>query len=193
MADVQLSGPDRVRLVLALSRAQVVPFTDSDWSCWAGAEGEACMVYLHRHDDDYFRKVLGIEHWPRDSTVVILDNGGLTWNGMGVLSAYAWHVNVCFNVGYQDVGTPEEMWEDGGRMRPDDRVLEQAIAKLPEAARQMVMACPEEARDYVVRGYLQSAEAKASISVERRTAAGQLTDDTYALAAGDTDFGGESL
>lgn len=105
--NVQLSGPDKIRLVTALSRAHVRPFDKSDWACYCDAMGDAAMVRMHEHDWVYFRKALQME-WHPEQPDLILDEGGLSWNLM-CERGYAYQVVVDLNVSCWDA----EKWGPG--------------------------------------------------------------------------------
>jgi hypothetical protein len=146
---ITLSGEDNVRLVLALSRAQLIPFDRGDWQSWSGAMGTAPhTIIFHKRDDEYFRKALGITHWAADYHTIILDDGGITWNGCSPVNSYAYAVTVTLQVSDADTGE-DNYWEvsNHGYGAVDAR-----IAALPPEVRATVMACPEEARVHVLDG-----------------------------------------
>ncbi len=161
---VILSGPDRVRLVLALSRSWVRPFTPNDWMSWAGAEGDAHQVHMLQHDEHYFREVLGLQGVAPDYVTVILDDNGLSWNVSSPVNSYAWMVQVGFDVTSADVPGPS-YWEVSDRWGGG---LETEIAELPGCSpeqRALMMAAPEAVRHLVVRGY-KAQLAEDSVQLE---------------------------
>jgi hypothetical protein len=166
---VTLSGEDRVRLVLALSRAQLIPFDRGDWQSWSGAMGSTPhTIIFHKRDDEYLRKALGITHWATDYHTIILDDGGITWNGCSPVNSYAYAVTVALDVDNYDVGE-DNYWEVSDR---GYGAVDQRIAALPPEVRATVMACPEEARVHVLDGMdrmrAELAEKKAAEAVKLR-------------------------
>lgn len=149
-----------VTLGLALSRAQVTPFTSDLWGAYAGAMGDAHVVYFHPHDAKALAKQLGIEHWDPEMTTVVLDDGGLTWNGCSPTNAYAWQVTVPLAVDCHEPGTPAAYWEVCERFSGIQ--LETEIALLPPDLRAIVLACPDSARGHVVAGIKQEQAAQAA-------------------------------
>lgn len=103
--EVRLTGPARIALIVALSRAHVSDFTEYDWSGWCGAIGDAKVVTFHKHDLDYLMRALDIVWWG-ENVFVVLDETGLTFNGWEDARGYAYQVLVSFEV---------EMW-DGERV-----------------------------------------------------------------------------
>lgn len=97
---VRLTGPARIALIVALSRAHVSDFTPFDWSGWCGAEGDAKVVVFHKHDLDYLMRALDIVWWG-ENVFVILDETGITFNGWDQ-RAYAYQVRVGFDVDVWD-------------------------------------------------------------------------------------------
>lgn len=151
---VTLSGPDRVRLVLALSRAIVTPFTRDDWQGWSGADGEAHSVEFHQHDARYLLDQLGLRHVDPTCVFVVLDNSGITWNVWSPYNAYAWQVRVGLDVEVHDAPSADpdgEYWEVG---YAGDAAKVRQLRDLPAHVRELVLACPEEAREHVIAGYL---------------------------------------
>ena len=155
MKDHNFKGSDRVRLALALTRADVRPFTSTDWSGWAGACGDAHMVRFHADDHKYFMRALGISHWGPDNCVVILDDTGLTWNGFSPVNMQAWQVNVTMDVAVCDPGTREEFWAVDTSLK-GLQGWELHLAALPPEVQATVLACPSEARVWVLQGYLNA-------------------------------------
>jgi hypothetical protein len=96
------TGSDMLRAFVALSRAYVYPFSQSDWMMWAGAEGEAMGVQFLPQDMEWWQRQLGITHWG-ECVFVVLDNTGLTFNGWEEGEAYAWQVNLSLRVDNHDV------------------------------------------------------------------------------------------
>lgn len=185
---VQLDGAGVIRLVRALSTARVTPFTHADWSGYSGATGDACMVEFHPSDAEYLARALRIEHWIPDHTVVILDEMGVTWNTTSPVNFYAWQVQVRLLVDVHDAGSASEMWGLDDRRKGPLRFEEQ-VAALPESVRSMIMACPEQARPYVLTGYLQQRDRDAWDKQERAASGqdNQLTPERSELAH---DWGG---
>jgi hypothetical protein len=144
-----MSGSPTTRLILALNRAWITPFTKADWSAFCDAVGNAQMVKFHPEDAEYLRQELGITHWHPDYTVVILDANGLTWTASGPVNGYAFQVRVNFSTEISDAGTADQYWqvEDRGVS-----AVETAIAALPPHLRLILLACPEDARPYVLQG-----------------------------------------
>lgn len=159
---VRLSGPDRVRLILALNRAVIQPFGRAEWGAFAGATGDAHSVYFSAQDEDYFLKALRITHWDPLTTVVVLDEVGVTWNGCPPCNSYAYQVQVTFDVDIHEPGSPREYWEVGFRGM-QGWALE--MRDLPEHVRSVVLACPEEARPYVLQGYRQAQHRPPALQV----------------------------
>jgi hypothetical protein len=166
---ITLSGEDNVRLVLALSRAQLIPFDRGDWQSWSGAMGSTPhTIIFHKRDDEYLRKALGITHWATDYHTIILDDGGITWNGCSPVNSYAYAVTVALDVDNYDVGE-DNYWEVSDR---GYGAVDQRIAALPPEVRATVMACPEEARVHVLDGMdrmrAELAEKKAAEAAKLR-------------------------
>lgn len=162
-----------VMLGLAMSRAKVTPFTPDLWSAYAGAMGDAHLVEFHAQDAVVLAKQLGITHWDPTMTTVVLDDGGITWNGMSPTNAYAWQVTVPLVVECHEPGTPAEYWEVSDRFSGIQ--LETDIALLPPELRAIVLACPDSARGHVVAGIKQQQELdRARLETTQRMAA-QLT------------------
>lgn len=137
-------------ITLALSRAQVTPFTPDLWAMYADASGDAHTVVFHAEDNAKLTKQLGLEHWDPDTTTVILDDGGLTWNSMAPVNAYAWQVSVPLTVdtANADVGTPSEYWEVAEQYEALE--VEADLANLPPEMRAVALRCDHEARRWVV-------------------------------------------
>lgn len=97
----QLDGPQRIRLIQALSRAHLTPFTDYDWSGWSGAEGDAQVIVWHKHDYDFLAKALGFAWW-EECHFTVLDETGITFNGWEESSGFAYQVRIGFDVDVWD-------------------------------------------------------------------------------------------
>ncbi len=151
-----------VTLGVALARATVTPFTQNDWHGWAGAMGDAQIVYFTATDHAALLAQLGMAHVPAEYVTVILDDGGVTWNVNSPVNMYAWAVTVEMPVSNYEPPSATEYWAVDPQ-RPYGTQLDQFIATLPADVRTLVMACPEAAREHVVRGYLDSAAARAVI------------------------------
>ena len=123
----EFTGELRLKLLLALGRAEITPFSASDWSMWAGAEGFAHMVKFTEEDLFDLCEELNVLHWLDQSDeadhrcVVILDEQGITFNG--------WLEDTGF-VGQVNIGLNLVTWED----YPDEdemrRIRDQEIEKL---------------------------------------------------------------
>jgi len=153
---VTLSGPARIRLILALNAAVITPFGPMEWGAYAGAAGEAQLVTFHAHDLDWLRRELRLEYVPASCFVAVLDETGLTLNIGNAWNAYAWEVRVGFEVeNYDSPG--EEFWEVcyGG---PQDS----EIARLPEPVRGQILACPAAVQHLVLAGYKAQQSATQS-------------------------------
>jgi hypothetical protein len=107
-----LTNAEANRLVLALNRAEITPFTRNDRDCWAGAEGDnPCVVRFTAEDQQFMLVALGVPFVPADYTTVILDDAGISWNFSSPVNGYAWACTVSLAV--TDYGVPEEaeFWE----------------------------------------------------------------------------------
>jgi hypothetical protein len=144
-----LNGSDRIFLVLALNRAQISRFTKSDWSGFSDAIGDAHMVKFWPEDHTHLRHKLGISHWHPDTEYIILDESGLTWTAISPVNGYCDQVHVGLNVEISEVSTPEDYWyvREG-----EISAIDAAIAKLTPDQRFIVLACPEEAKPFVLQG-----------------------------------------
>lgn len=165
--EAQLSGPDRIRLVVALSAAKVAPFTRDDWSGWSGAVGAAHTVVFHAADHAHLLGALGLGHVDPDCVLVVLDEAGLTWNVWSPFNAYAWQVRVGLGVDVDDRPLPDgEYWEAS---YAGDAELAAQIASLPPHVRGIALACPEEARPHFVRGWRAAEAAGQPVSAKATT------------------------
>lgn len=85
MSDPVVSSQGQILVFKALANAVIRKFDDVDWSGWAGAEGDAHMVDFARDELVQICEELGISDWlgdtpEEDRIVVILDEGGITFN-----------------------------------------------------------------------------------------------------------------
>ena len=144
--------------MLALNRAWITPFTPADWGTWGGAVGQAHVVRFHPADQAYLEETLGIQHWDPLTSVVVLDDTGLTWNGYSPCNGYAYGVRVSLQVDLSDPGDLREFWQTRFTGAP---AYMEVMAALPAAVRDLVLACPEQARPHVVAGYLAEQNARA--------------------------------
>ncbi len=151
-----------VLLALALSRANIQPFSEYDRSAFLDASPGACMVQFWPADSAKLRAALNINHWPEDRVSVILDESGISWETCGARNSYCYSVNVEIKLGGPraiQLGTPDEMWSLGLPEEDQDQpsgygeIMDQ-IATLPEEHRQLIMGAPESVRQHVVNGYM---------------------------------------
>lgn len=104
-------GPGMIRLMLAMSRATIQPFTNHDWMAFNGAVGDARSVVFQPADHAQLLSLLGVGHWSPDCVFVVLDEHGLTWNGWSPTNGYAWQVCLQMLCPVWDGGTPEQYAE----------------------------------------------------------------------------------